>query len=268
MGRGANPVSYLIHTSILAPYPQLTKGLVKVTLAAPANGSGSNKNTTNALDQCSGSAAALTTQLPLKEYDSQIVSSLLSFLYTDEYWPSVEQIIGSSAVQKGVIIEETTGNQLLFTSQALTTHHFKLALLSSKYSIDGLIGIARQKMALTLQDLPPKELLEVIRVIYSKGYSFREKFFEFLSIESVEDENRKSGKCFWSRELLGKLMSNDQEMDYGSDGDGLQSVMDIRNQFLAMVQEGGDLARDALTASWKLGFSSLEPRLSLNSEAV
>ncbi|KAI5808903.1 hypothetical protein DFH27DRAFT_244908 [Peziza echinospora] len=176
-GRGATQITYLIHTSILQPHPLLYK-LCKAPAAA------SRENVTD-LQQSS----TPNTQVLLKDYDSQIVSSLLAFLYTNEYWPELPllranglDVNGTSRYQGPTPIH---GEQRpiinLFTAHNITIHHFRLALLASKFSIESLLLMCREKVVYSLKQLPPPEMLDIVKTLYSKDYVYREQFFELIT---------------------------------------------------------------------------------------
>lgn len=181
-GRGSSQVTFLIHTSMVQHYQPLYK------LCKPFTGTSSGQcNRDTALESISPS-----TQIILKDYDSQIASSLLSFLYTNDYWPEMPLLLklaNSMHLNHG-LSQKLIRTRHLWTAHAITAHHFKLAILASKFSITSLLCMCRQKIDISLRNLPPRQLLELANSLYSKDYAYREQFFELISSIQASTEFR------------------------------------------------------------------------------
>ena len=251
-GRGVSQVTFLIHTSIVQPHPSL----YKLCKASPS---------THGVQSASMDPSSPTTQIILKDYDPQIVSSLLSYLYTTEYWPEMS-LLNKKAQELGTIPDGTYLSSL-FSAHAITSHHFKLALLASKFSLDPLLLLCREKVITTLSQIPPRELLELVRSLYSKEHVLREQFFELISYpgsaEGRNDLKKRSrrdsiwpGVNFWTKDILQKLMSQNGQssrpqspLDSVKDDGGTEELTMVPEEFLKMVAvQGGDLARDVVRA--------------------
>ena len=266
-GRGGFQVTFLIHTSIVKPYQLLHK------LCKPATGGSSGQGARDTPTE----ATSPTTQIVLKEYDSQIISSLLSFLYTNEYWPEMPLLLDQHEYTKTILSQQEFSPSMLrkesnpFTAHAITSHHFKLAMLASKFSVEALLLLCRQKIDTTLRCLSSRELLDLVRTLYSKDYSYREQFFELITY--IEDGCLRknlghrsfswSGVSFWTKDVLEKLMSQESQnvrpdSPVGSMQDGETGEvhpLGTRDEFLKMVaSQGGELASDVVKAFWEAGF--------------
>lgn len=255
-GRGGSQVTFLIHTSIIQPHQSLHK-LCKQTTGGPSNKDASTEQSP-------------TTQIVLKDYDSQIVSSLLSFLYTNEYWPVMPLLL--SGHDESLNSQHTFSQSKprlscnLFTAHAITSHHFKLAMLASKFSIGALLLVCRRKINTILMELLPAELLNLVRTLYSKDYSYREQFFELINCDEGQGSGKESGPrsvgwsgvSFWSKDVLEKLMTQESQL-VGSDislgsmhENEVGEIFATRDEFLSMVAgQGGELASDVVKAFWE-----------------
>jgi len=252
-GRGGFQVTFLIHTSIVQPYQLLHK------LCKPATSVSSGQSTRDT----STEATSPTTQIVLKEYDSQIVSSLLSFLYTNEYWPEMPLLLDQHAYAKAIFSQHKLLPSMvrkesnLFTAHAVTSHHFKLAMLASEFPVEALLLLCRQKIDTTLRCLSSRELLDLVRTLHSKDYSYHEQFFELINYTEDECPRKDlshrplklsswSGVNFWTKDVLGKLMSQRHNVrpdsPVGSMQDGETEevhVLGTRDEFLKMVASQG-----------------------------
>lgn len=260
-GRTGSQVTFLIHTSIVKPHHQLYR------LCKPASGGTSTQQNKDVTPDCT----TPTSQIVLKDYDSLIVSSLLSFLYTSEYWPEHTLLLDHHTYLQDISLQPMNkGVSDLFTAQAITLHHFKLAMLASKFSVEPLLLLCKQKVAFTLKNLPPKELLDLVRALYSKDLSYREQFFELIIYGEIgipckgldqrpSAKPKWSGLSFWTKDVLQRLMSPDSEdLRPGSpmnstDGE-VEEKATTRDKFLKMLStQGGDLASDVVNAFWEAG---------------
>lgn len=128
----------------------------------------------------------------------------------------------------------------MFTVAALLAH-LRAGVFARKQGLERLVRIVQEKLRVTVSRLDSVSLLEVIKILYADGYTFREEFFRLIGRgqEGPEVKSKDSGdeqrgvRAFWNKDVLGRLMGGE-----------------VREDFLDLMGKGGTLARDVAGAMW------------------